>query len=117
MIMKYVDQYKSNGYSLKIHPDYGDMQISITGSGIRAGDVVVNIATGAQVIRYDTEFKPREYEIRPYLEGSYLYTISNMPSGRNLDVLIRFIKETDRIQLQMETFLHRMSGRVCIKQS
>lgn len=70
-----------------------DMQISITGSGIRAGDVVVNIATGAQVIRYDTEFKPGEYEIRPYLEGSYLYTISNMPSGRNLDVLIRFIKE------------------------
>lgn len=87
-------QYNSNGYFLNVHPDYGDMQIAIAGSGICAGDVVVNVATGAQVIRYDTEFKPGEYEIRPYLEGSYLYTISNMPSGRNLDVLIRFIKET-----------------------
>lgn len=87
-------RYESNGHYLKVHPDYGDMQIAITGSGIRAGDVVVNVATGAQVIRYDTKFKPGEYEIRPYLEGSYLYTISNMPSGRNLDVLIRFIKET-----------------------
>lgn len=92
--------YKSNGCSLKVHPDYGDMQIAIMGSGICEGDVVVNVATGAQVIRYDREFLPGEYEIRPYFEKSYLYTISNMPSGRNLDVLIQFMKET----------VHKISG-------
>lgn len=86
-------EYSSGGCRLKIHPDYGDMQVAILGSSIGTGDVVVNIATGAQVIRYDKDFRPGNYEIRPYFENSYLYTISNMPSGRNLDVLIRFMCE------------------------
>lgn len=86
-------EYVSGGCRLKIHPDYGDMQVAILGSHIGTGDVVVNIATGAQVIRYDKNFRPGNYEIRPYFENSYLNTISNMPSGRNLDVLIRFICE------------------------
>lgn len=87
-------EYVSNNCRLKVHPDYGDMQVAILGSGIGVGDVVVNVATAGQVIRYDQDFRPGNYEIRPYYEDSYLYTISNMPSGRNLDVLIRFISET-----------------------
>ena len=85
--------YRSNGQELKVHPDYGDMQISILGSDIGKGDVVCNVATGAQVIRYGSEFTPGGYEIRPFFDNSYLYTISNMPAGRNVDVLIRFLKE------------------------
>lgn len=87
-------EYVSNGYRLKVFPDYGDMQVSILGSGIGKGEVVVNVATGAQVIRYDKKFVPGAYEIRPYFDKSYLYTISNMPSGRNLDVLIKFLQES-----------------------
>lgn len=91
-------EYVSNDCNLKIFPDYGDMQVAILGSGIRDGDVVANVATGAQVIRYARDFVPGDYEIRPYFEQSYLYTISNMPSGRNLDVLIRFLQEvTEKI--------------------
>lgn len=86
--------YTSNGCVLKVHPDYGDMQVSILGSQIGKGDVVANVATGAQVIRYSTEFVPGCYEIRPFLDGAYLYTISNMPAGRNLDVLVRFLCDT-----------------------
>ncbi|HIU75515.1 MAG TPA: hypothetical protein IAC62_06515 [Candidatus Pelethocola excrementipullorum] len=85
--------YNSNGCHLKVHPDYGDMQIAALGSQIGVGDIVVNVATAAQVIRYTKEFYPGIYEIRPYLEDSYLYTISNMPSGRNLDVLVNFFRE------------------------
>lgn len=86
-------EYESNGSRLKVHPDYGDMQVSILGSSVGSGDVVVNIATGAQVLGYSTRFKPGNYEIRPYFEDSYLYTISNMPAGRNLDVLVNFFCE------------------------
>lgn len=85
--------YRSNGCELKIHPDYGDMQVAILGSGVQSGDAVANVATGAQVIRYAEDFKCGSYEIRPYFEKGYLYTISNMPAGRNLDVLVKFISE------------------------
>lgn len=85
--------YHSNSCTLKIFPDYGDMQVAILGSRIGDGDVAVNIATGAQVIRYAKEFVPGCYEIRPYFDGSYLNTISNMPAGRNLDVLVNFLCE------------------------
>lgn len=86
--------YHSNECMLHVHPDYGDMQVAILGSRVGAGDAVANVATGAQVIRYARDFKPGSYEIRPYFEGSYLYTISNMPAGRNLDVLVNFIRES-----------------------
>lgn len=86
--------YKSNTCSLKIHPDYGDMQVAVLGSRIKENEVAVNVATAAQVIRYDREFKPGRYEVRPYFDGGYLNTISNMPGGRNLDVLITFLQES-----------------------
>lgn len=86
--------YHSNGVELKVYPDYGDMQVAVLGSCIGEGDVTVNIATGAQVIRYAKEYVPGAYEIRPYFEKSYLNTISNMPAGRNLDVLVNFLRET-----------------------
>lgn len=85
--------YRSNGCELKIHPDYGDMQVAILGSGVQSGDAVANVATGAQVIRHAEDFHCGSYEIRPYFEKGYLYTISNMPAGRNLDVLVKFISE------------------------
>ena len=86
--------YKSNTCSLKIHPDYGDMQVAVLGSRIQEGEVAVNVATAAQVIRYEREFKPGRYEVRPYFQGGYLNTISNMPGGRNLDVLVTFLQES-----------------------
>ncbi|MEL7647251.1 MAG: FGGY family carbohydrate kinase [Sedimentibacter sp.] len=89
--------YKSNGQELKIYPDYGDHQISILGSMAGKNDVVINIATASQVSNTTEHFMPGEYETRPFFEGRYMNTISNMPSGRNLDVLIDFIKDTTHI--------------------
>lgn len=85
--------HESNGCKLKVYPDYGDMQVAALGSGMKENDIVVNTATASQVIRYSSEFIPGNYEIRPFFNGAYLYTISNMPGGRNLGVLVNFIKE------------------------
>ena len=85
--------FESNGCMLKVHPDYGDMQVSALGSDIGVGDALVNIATGAQVIRCADRFETGKYEIRPFFGDRYLYTISNMPAGRNLNVLVDFIAE------------------------
>lgn len=88
--------YNSNGCAVKVHPDYGDMQIAILGSNIGEGDVVANIATASQVIRFSKDFIPGGYEVRPYFERSCLSVISNMPGGRNLDVLVNFLCECVR---------------------
>ena len=85
--------YRTKKYELKVFPDYGDMQVAVLGSDVREGDIVINTATASQIVRVSSEFIPGEYEIRPYFENQYLYTISNMPGGRNLSVLIDFMRE------------------------
>jgi sugar (pentulose or hexulose) kinase len=84
--------YLSNGQELKIYPDFGDQQTAILGCMAGEKDVVINIATASQISSTTDRFIPGPYETRPYFEGKYINTISNMPSGRNLDVLIDFIK-------------------------
>lgn len=86
--------YEARGQKIPVFPDYGDQQVSILGCMPQAGDGIVNIATGCQVITITDHFVPGAYELRPYFEGAYLCTISNMPAGRGLDVLISFFRET-----------------------
>lgn len=85
----------SNGSSISIFPDYGDQQTSILGSMADFGDAVINISTGSQVVVPKHNFccSP-DYETRPYFESTYINTISNMPGGRGLDVLINFLRNS-----------------------
>jgi len=85
--------YISNGQKLQIYPDFGDQQIAILGCISMDNDLVLNIATASQVSLTTDKFIPGEYETRPYFEGKYINTISNLPSGRNLEVVIDFIKD------------------------
>lgn len=77
---------------IPVLPDYGDQQVSILGAMAHKGDVILNMATAGQLCYLTDQVTPGSYEIRPYFSHEYLYTISDMPSGRNLDVLIRFIQ-------------------------
>ena len=83
--------YRFGGREILIYPDFGDQQVSILGSMAGSREAVINIATGSQVSITTDSFTPGDYETRPYFEGRYINTISNMPAGRNLDVLIRFL--------------------------
>ena len=86
--------YETKGKAVKVFPDYGDQQICVVGSLPRKGDGLINIATASQVGRITDAFIPGSYEIRPYFDGLYLTTVSNMPAGRGLDVLIGFLQST-----------------------
>lgn len=85
--------YRVKGRKLKVYPDFGDQQTAILGAMARSEDVVINIATASQIAVTAPNFNPGKYEVRPYFEDKYINTISNMPGGRNLNVLIDFIKE------------------------
>lgn len=86
-----------NGQDIALYPDFGDQQAAILGCMAGDRDVVVNIATAAQLAQITDSFMPGPYEIRPYFEGKYLNVISNMPGGRNLDVLIGFLGDTAQL--------------------
>ena len=85
--------YESSGQILSVYPDFGDQQVCILGSDVAENDVVVNIATACQISRISNCFDPRDYEVRPFFNGQFLNTITDMPSGRHLDVIIRFFRE------------------------
>lgn len=84
--------YRVGERAIKIYPDYGDQQISILGSGAEKTDAVINIATASQVAVFSRNFEFGPYETRPYFGKEYIKVISNMPAGRNLDVLVNFIR-------------------------
>ena len=86
--------YETCGKSIKVFPDYGDQQVCVVGSLPRKGEGLINIATASQVGRITDSFIPGSYEIRPYFDDLYLTTVSNMPAGRGLDVLIHFLQST-----------------------
>lgn len=85
--------YEKDGARIPVYPDYGDQQTAILGCMTSPEDVVVNIATASQISVTTERFAPGSYEIRPYFEQKYINTISNMPGGRNLDVLVHLLQE------------------------
>ncbi len=93
------EEFQPAGYchvsdqKIPVYPDYGDQQVSIAGACAATDDAVINIATACQLSRNTKSYIPGPYEIRPYFDHSYINTISNMPGGRNLAVLIQFFKE------------------------
>lgn len=84
--------YHVHGQNIPVFPDYGDQQVCVLGSMAPKGAGVVNIATASQVSCNTDRFVPGEYEVRPFFEHTYLNTISNMPGGRNLAVLLDFFR-------------------------
>ena len=81
------------GTSFAVYPDFGDQQMSVLGCFANAGDMILNIATGAQVILLQQGFRLGKHEIRPFFEETYCNVVSRMPAGRNLDVFMEFFRE------------------------
>lgn len=91
----------------KIHalPAIGDQQAALLGAGLKDEQTLsFNLGTGAQVSTLVS--KPlcgNQFQIRPYFWGMYLKTIPHLPSGRAVNVYIRFVKEVlSCFQIQAE---------------
>ena len=90
--------YEADGQRIAVYPDTGDVQTCIHGGGAVEGDVAVNMATAGQVCMVHRTASigrgdPRYYEIRPHFDGLYCHTISRMPSGRNMEVLVELLAD------------------------
>ncbi|WP_127580285.1 sedoheptulokinase [Paenibacillus koleovorans] len=89
--------YASDKGPIPVFPDIGDHQASVLGSmAVSYNEIVLTIGTAGIMTRISNEPRTGAYEIRPYFKGEVLQTVTRIPGGRNLDVLIEFIEDVGR---------------------
>lgn len=76
-----------NGQSLDIYPDFGDQQVSVLGANAEKNQYIFNLATAAQICIISGIPIRGAFEIRPYFDDKYLLTVTNLISGRNIEVI------------------------------
>lgn len=79
---------KIDGKNLPCHPPIGDHQAALAGALLQGGELSLNISTGSQISMLTDWFAPGDYQTRPYLDGRFLNTITHLPAGRSLEVLV-----------------------------
>ena len=73
---------------LAVYPTLGDQQCALRGVGLQVGDLSINVSTGSQVSEVTSEFTPGSYQSRYFFNGTFLNTITHVPAGRALNVLV-----------------------------
>lgn len=82
----------------KIFGAYGDQQCALLGAGLKRGELSINISTGSQVSMRVEQFTPGPYQTRMFFDGDYLNTITHLPAGRSLNVLVDLLTELARAE-------------------
>lgn len=79
-----------------VYGAYGDQQTALCGAGLQSGELSLNISTGSQVSRRTASYEPGHYQSRRYFFGDWLNTITHLPAGRSLNVLVDLLTELAR---------------------
>lgn len=93
-----IGTYKAEGLSLPCFAPAGDHQTSVAGTFLKAGELSLNISTGSQASLLSPILQHGAYQIRPYFDGLYLNTITHIPAGRALNVLLKLLSELAEAQ-------------------
>ncbi len=78
---------------LPCYPAIGDQQCALLGVALAPGELSLNIATGSQVSLIRPTLTFGDYQVRPFFDGSWLNTITHIPAGRALDLLVTLLCE------------------------
>lgn len=84
------------GRTYPCYPALGDQQCALRGAGLQHNELSLNISTGSQVSRRTAQLALGPYLTRPYFGGEYLNTITHLPAGRSLNVLVDLLTELAR---------------------
>jgi len=93
-----VGEWKHSGKTLRVFGSYGDQQCALRGAGLQRDELSLNISTGSQVSRRTTSFQPGQYQSRKYFFGDTLDTVTHLPAGRSLNVLVDLLTELAHAQ-------------------
>jgi sugar (pentulose or hexulose) kinase len=93
-----VGEWKHASQTLQVFGSYGDQQCALRGAGLQPNELSLNISTGSQVSRRTTSFQPGRYQSRKYFFGDTLDTVTHLPAGRSLNVLVDLLTEVAHAQ-------------------
>jgi len=77
----------------------GDFQCALVGALFGPDELSLNMATGSQVSRLMLQRKLGAYQTRPFFDGKFINTFSDIPGGASLDVLIALLSEVSPAQV------------------
>jgi sugar (pentulose or hexulose) kinase len=86
-----VGHMEAAGLRVPVMCAIGDQQASLVGANLAYEELSVNIATGCQVSRRTTKPDPTAPQVRPYVWGDYLATVTHIPAGRALNAFVRLL--------------------------
>ncbi len=81
------------GQTFLVYAPVGDHPCALLGAGLAPGELSLNISTGSQVGLLTPAFQGGDYQTRPYFGGQFLNTITHLPAGRALNVLLGLLNE------------------------
>lgn len=91
-----IGYFENKSKKVPIFVAIGDLQAAILGSLIgleKNRDVCINIGTGSQVSSISSFYCKGEHDVRSYFDSTFLNTVTFIPAGRALSVMINFIED------------------------
>ena len=74
----------------------GDYQCALAGAMLEPEELSLNISTGSQVSRVTDVLDLGDYQSRPFFDGKFTNTLTHLPAGRSLNVLVDLLTELGR---------------------
>lgn len=75
------------------YPSVGDHQCALAGTRLRRNELSINVSTGSQIALLSDSYQPGDYQVRPYFDQQCLKTLTHLPAGRSLNVLVDLLGE------------------------
>ena len=89
---------KMGAASIPCFASVGDYHCALLGALLFEDELSLNISTGSQVSRIVPGLAPGDYQTRPFFDGKFANTISHLPAGRSLNVLVDLLTEIAKAQ-------------------
>lgn len=86
-------ELQAGGRAVPCYTPSGDFQCALAGTLIDAGELSLNISTGSQVSRLTPQLQLGDCQTRPFFDNQFLNTITHIPGGRALNLLIDLLSE------------------------
>jgi sugar (pentulose or hexulose) kinase len=83
---------------LPCFPAIGDQQCALLGAALAPGELSLNISTGSQVSLIRPTLAFGDYQVRPFFDSTWLNTITHIPAGRSLELLVALLCELPEAQ-------------------
>lgn len=76
-----------------VYTPVGDAQCALAGVGLDFEELSLNISTGSQISLLTPRAEFGDFTTRPYFDNRFLKTITHIPAGRALTLLVKLLSE------------------------